>query len=432
MTTSTRQLADQQVKRLFFLETRWGLGGGTVFNAYLARKLFDLENLTPVGLSIDPTHPDDTANFLKGLVDFPIHSSLKQRFTRRRFLHDAYAVIRAQMPERIIFTVNSKTCEVVRHLPSHVVRIGVVHAVDVDNVALAGCYSKHLDAIVCVSQMGLDMLNSLSPPPCCPCYFIPPGILLPEAPLKRESTGGHPLRLLYLGRLAEEAKRARSIVGIATALRERGVPFQWNIAGSGPEAGFVAQALDELKVGEVVLIGNVSHHEVPGLFSKYDVIVSTSDREAFPLALQEAMAFGLVPVAGDAPGRVSDIVQAAGGFLVDVNNPAKFAEAISVLHEDRELLTRLSEQASQAISEELGWDCIAKRWQALLASPALQARDEKAWPRRLSVLPCLDKTLPDRLMFLQSIGESLASLIELLIDGHIRRLRKIYYRFKKS
>lgn len=432
MATSTGQLSDEKVKRLFFLEIRWALGGGMVFNAYLARRLFELENLTPVGLSIDPVDPTDTANFLKGLVDFPIYAPLKQRFTRRRFLHDAYAVIRQQMPERIIFTVNSKTCELVRHLPEHVVRIGVVHAVDFDNVALAACYSKHLDAIVCVSQMGLDMLNGMSPPPLCPCYFIPPGILLPEAPLKRESTGTLPLRLLYLGRLAEEAKRARSIVGIATALRELEVPFQWNIAGSGPEAEFVAQAVDELKIGEVVLIGNVSHHNVPELFSKHDVIVSTSDREAFPLALQEAMAFGLVPVAGNAPGRVSDIVPAAGGFLVNVNNPSEFAQAISVLHGDRELLARLSEQASQAISKDLGWDCIAKRWQTLLDSPALQAREGKVWPRRLSVLPCLDKALPDRLMFIQSIAESIASLFELFIDGYIRRLRRIYYRFKKS
>lgn len=411
-----------QGKRLFFLESRWDLGGSTVFNAMLAGHLLRLDNYALGGFSIDPVA---STEFLTGLIDFPIYHLAHKRFTRRRILLDMYGLIRSYAPDYLIFTITRKNCEIARHLPEHVVKIGVIHAVDQDVIATANLYSGSFDAIVSVSQMGLDALNGISPPPACPSRFIPPGIMLPDAPLEREANTDQPIRLLYLGRLAEPSKRARSIVSIAKNLKSRGIPFTWTVAGDGPEAGYLAQALAEMGIAEVLLLGSVRHKDLPALFSRHDMIVSTSDKEAFPLALQESMAFGLVPVAGNAPGRVEDVVTAAGGFLVSADDPAEFGGAIAAAHENRELLYRLSAQAAQTIQKDLGWECIGGRWQALLVSLAPQRGIEKAWPLRLTIKDNLYISLPIYLKFAQSWGEFVLSQIELYNRGLVIRLRRM-------
>jgi glycosyltransferase involved in cell wall biosynthesis len=422
-----RDIGQSVEKHLFFLDG-WGLGGSSVFNANLGASLRRLHGYIPSGFSLGPI---DENNFAKGLIGFPVQGGNHRRLTRKRMLQDGYQAIRELKPNRLICTIHSWNCEMARHLPAHVVKIGVVHAVDPDVIAMAQRYSEYFDAIVSVSEVGLAMLTGMTPPLRCPCHFIPPGILMPDEGWNRQPNLEQPLRLLYLGRVTEPSKRARSIVGIAKALKASGVPFQWTIAGDGDEGDFVAQGVAEAGVSEVVMLGTVNHKEVPGLFATHDVIVSTSEREAFPLALQEAMAHGLVPVAAAAPGRVKDVVTAAGGFLVGVDDSNGFCEAILALAKDRDLLARLSAQATAGISKDLGWESIAMKWQALLASPAMQPRLDTGWSERLDIQPSMNPLFPGCPVWIKDAFDSLLSSIERLDAKHVRRIRRLGYAVRR-
>lgn len=413
-------------KRLFFLDG-WGLGGNSVFNAKLGTTLRRMHEYVPSGFSLNPL---DESDFLKELIGFPVTGASRLRLTRRGMLDDGYQAIRELKPTRLVCTIHRINCEMVRHLPPHVLKIGVVHAVDRDVIEMAHRYSEYFDAIVAVSEQGLGMLTGMTSPPRCPCYFIPPGILMPDEIWKREPNLTQPLRLLYLGRLAQLSKRACDIVGIARALKASGIPFEWTIAGDGPDADFVAQGLADAGVQEAVMLGVVNHKDVPGLLASHDVIVSTSDREAFPLALQEGMAHGLVPVAASAPGRVSDVVAAAGGFLVEVDDSEGFCSAIRALAEDRGLLERLSKQAADAISKDLGWESIATKWQALLTSPELQARADTGWSERLKIQPSLNPLFPGCPIWIQDALDSVLAYFERFDAEHVRRVRRIGYRLR--
>lgn len=405
----TKNTIPSSSRRIGFLETEWGLGGSCVFSARLANYLVRMRGHAIRGFSIRPL---DSIGFLGGLVKFPIHLPPQASFRRRNILREMHAIIRQHPPDCLIFTVNNRNCDIARHLPKHIIKIGVIHGVDEPLIVLAGAYSSSFDALVSVSRMGLEMLQNLPVQPACACHFIPPGIMMPDEPLNRNHNVERPLRLLYLGRLTEISKRARSIVSIAALLKNRGIPFIWSVAGDGPEAKFIEQSMRDLQIDEVRLLGTLPNQDTPALFASHDVIVSTSDKEAFPLALQEAMAYGMVPVAGSAPGRVAEVVTLANGFLAHPDNPSQFADAIEKLHHDRNLLSRLSGQASEAIGNELAWPRIACRWSSLLESLTQNCPPPTDWPTKPQILPNIHRMLPRPLTFVQDCAESALSMIE--------------------
>src|SRR5208282_3944701 len=57
----------------------------------------------------------------------------------------------------------------------------------------------------------------------------------------RDFTG--PLRILYLGRLDREQKRAHLFPQIWEQLKTSGIPFHWTMAGEGPEKSALERAL---------------------------------------------------------------------------------------------------------------------------------------------------------------------------------------------
>ena len=412
--------------RLLFLDS-WVLGGSTIFNAGLGALLADSHGYQVSGYSLEPI---DEAAFGRELIRFPVQGAKRRRLTRRGWLADSFEALRQIDPGRLICTVNWWNCEMARHLPERVVKIGVVHAVDPQVIERACLYSEYFDAIVSVSRLGFERLTGALPQPRCPVHFIPPGILMPAAGWQRLSNKDQPLRLLYLGRLTQPSKRARDMVGIVKALRKNQVPFQWTIAGDGDEREYIRTSLEDAGIKEVVMLGAVNHGEVAGLFATHDVIVFTSEQEAFPLSLQEAMAHGMVPVAARAPGRVSEVVDLAGGFLVDINDAEGFALAIAKLDADRELLNRMSSQAAAAIPQDLSWSSIAARWHQLLSSPALQPRDQEPWPAKVRIQPNPVPLFPGCPGWVKEAFDWLLEKIDRLDFQHVRRIRRIGYRLR--
>jgi glycosyltransferase involved in cell wall biosynthesis len=72
-----------------------------------------------------------------------------------------------------------------------------------------------------------------------------------------------------------------------------------------------------------------------------DAFASTSPKEAFGIALVEAMAIGLPVIAIDAPGPREILDHDRTGLIVDPRDPAALAAAIEHLAEDGGLRARL-------------------------------------------------------------------------------------------
>lgn len=88
--------------------------------------------------------------------------------------------------------------------------------------------------------------------------------------------------------------------------------------------------------------------------------VLTSERDALPLTLIEAMANGTVPVVS-AVGNVPDVVTDRNGIVVDPPSVGRYETAILQLLEDRERRDRKATEARR-IEDRFSYDAAADDW----------------------------------------------------------------------
>ena len=187
------------------------------------------------------------------------------------------------------------------------------------------------------------------------------------------------LRVLYLGRLDEQKglheldALVHLLDGMIDSITFRAVGGQvilnkWEKPSDKLLALAEPPVFDELEICE--------------LYQWADVLVLPSMFEGLPLVLIEAMTLGVVPIATDV-GAISEVlVHQENGLLVDSRDvaPAMMAN-IMALHQDRELLGRLSARAAQTGSE-CDW---AKSTQSLIEAIRKKRKSETLAPPFLSV-----------------------------------------------
>jgi len=160
----------------------------------------------------------------------------------------------------------------------------------------------------------------------------------------REAAGktlAEPARLLFVGRL-DRAKGANRSIDVVAALHRRGRSVHLDVIGDGPEMETMRAAVDQLGLDDVVTFhGWLSRSALEPLYADAHLLLLPSDSEGFPKVLSEAMAFGVVPLAGAVssipqaladigtgravpPGDIEAFADAAEGYLDD---PGEWAAA---------------------------------------------------------------------------------------------------------
>jgi glycosyltransferase involved in cell wall biosynthesis len=155
------------------------------------------------------------------------------------------------------------------------------------------------------------------------------------------------LRLAFVGRLANEDKRAGDLIHIAKALSASGLDFEFEVVGDGPLfAKFESELSSELESGKVKLHGWVSGAEVLNTLRASEVFLLTSDSEGFCIALVEAMANGCCPVVTDIRSGNRQLVEdGKNGFVVPVGDIDAFVDRITILAADRQRTLEMQQAA---------------------------------------------------------------------------------------
>ena len=198
------------------------------------------------------------------------------------------------------------------------------------------------DFVVVLAQAELDAYRLFVPEQ--QVTLVPNGI--DTAPFARVPTvsgeTGHPLRLVYIGRLAREKGLYETLQGLRLA-QELGVDARLVIAGEGAEESRLRRYAQALGVGaKVAFAGAVFGEDKVRLFAGSDAMVLPSYAEGLPYALLEAMAAG-VPVIATPVGAIPDVVSTGThGLLVPPRDGRAIAEAIVRLAADREQLCWMS------------------------------------------------------------------------------------------
>lgn len=118
------------------------------------------------------------------------------------------------------------------------------------------------------------------------------------------------------------------------------------IAGDGPERTSLEHQATQLDLAHRVKF--VGFLEKPGkIFQQMDVFVLPTLRDNLPLALLEAMSYGL-PIVASAVGSIPEILTANVGRIVPPNNVRKLYDALDELYGDQVKRHQLGRAARQA------------------------------------------------------------------------------------
>lgn len=153
--------------------------------------------------------------------------------------------------------------------------------------------------------------------------------------------------------LALKANISTLIHAVPYVLKKiRDVQFVFIYPSGGDELTKLKMLAEDLMVSEKLLfIGTIPHEQVPLYHTAADVMVSIPLADSGPVALQEAMACGAVPILSDLPCVREWIEHDVNGMLVKAKDKEKLAEYIIDLLVNDEKRKKFSEINKKLIEE---------------------------------------------------------------------------------
>jgi glycosyltransferase involved in cell wall biosynthesis len=179
-------------------------------------------------------------------------------------------------------------------------------------------------------------------------------------------------QIIFVGRAARVKGPIYLCKAIRLLVNEGRRNLSLKIVGTGPELSNLKRyvARNNLKK-YITFTGWVAHKELPKYYNSADVLVAPSiittsgSREAFGLALAEALACG-TPVIGTKVGGTKDIVaDKINGYLVVQKNESEIASAITELMDNPVLATIMGNKGRTWVIKNFSWAVVVKKYRAV-------------------------------------------------------------------
>jgi colanic acid/amylovoran biosynthesis glycosyltransferase len=183
-------------------------------------------------------------------------------------------------------------------------------------------------------------------------------------PPKTAEPPGSVFRLVYTGRLVEEAKRISDVTRALCAVTQNTPNLEAWITGRGDARPAVEDIIRESGNARVRLLGRVD--EVYEVLAQCHALVLLSDYEGLPISVLEAMATGVVPICLDMRSGIREAIEHDVNGLIVKDRAADFFGAVQNLQSDPEKWRRLSAAAQETIERRFSTEICARQWIDLL------------------------------------------------------------------
>lgn len=192
-----------------------------------------------------------------------------------------------------------------------------------------------------------------------------------------------PFRVVYSGRMIEEQKRISLVIESMMIACELDQRVECWLIGDGSYREVAESWVRKRNLwNKFRFFGRVESSEVYGLLQECQVILLLSDYEGFGLAIAEAMAVGVVPVARNIPAGIPEmVIDQKTGILVD-DNPRRVAQEIVNLLNNPQVWAQYSQAAFQHIHSHFSEDVIFDRWIEMIES--VMQTSEPRYPIKFS------------------------------------------------
>jgi len=269
---------------------------------------------------------------------------------------------------RIIFGCNSLFFyDLLAVLPANIKKIDLIHAFGGGIEEYSLPYVRFIDRRIVINrQTYLDIIKQYKERKISnPSLFwnriqiIENGVRLPGTYSDRNNEN---LDVIFVGRNSPE-KRIERVGRVAEMSAMRSSNISFTLVGPGEDA--LAQRYKCFVTFKGVI------KDIAAIYEKADVILTTSDREGFPMVIMEAMAYGVIPVCTDVGGLKYHIKNNVNGFLVPSNDPEdqlikNIYEILQMLAKDHICRRRISENAYQYANEHFDIERTKRQYRDLL------------------------------------------------------------------
>lgn len=205
---------------------------------------------------------------------------------------------------------------------------------------LAKKHEQSTDQFVTVSPVIYKKLSSILPERIEDiqyCRFPVPSI---EAIEKQNPI----LKIIYCVRSLDDAnKQFKILPAINAHLHAKGISVNWTIIGEGISKPVVENLMAQ-DTG-ISFFASLPNEEVTRLLPEHDLFILPSLQEGFPVTVVEAMKAGVVPLVTNWGGSTDEVViHGVTGYYFEAGHANGYADTISMLNEDRNLLNKLAKR----------------------------------------------------------------------------------------
>lgn len=208
---------------------------------------------------------------------------------------------------------------------------------------------QYIHEFTAVSDAAAEYVCSLTDQP---VAIIPNGIDLSsyKAPARPSDRRKHK-RVLHVGRL-EQRKGVKYLLQAFALLQEKYPDVSLDLVGDGPDRDKLQMLCDDLGLKNVNFAGYVTEKEKQKYLRSADLFcVPSLYGESFGIVLLEAMASGLITVAGNNPGYAS-VMRGLGALsLVNPKDSAELARRMDLLLHEVDLRKLWREWAKDQIGQ---------------------------------------------------------------------------------
>jgi glycosyltransferase involved in cell wall biosynthesis len=196
------------------------------------------------------------------------------------------------------------------------------------------------DFVVAVSEAILDKALKVWSVPWEKLTFIPYGVEVSSTAPQRFVTNGKALKLIFLGRIVDWHKGIFLLPSIMSHSLLKDENISLTIVGDGSDRTQLEEMFKNRNIyNNVNFAGSKYKEEVQEILAEHDVLLMPSNFEGLPIALLEAMAAGVIPIATNIPGSTASVIdEDVDGYLVqkgDVNTFAFYIKHLAAHPEKR-------------------------------------------------------------------------------------------------
>jgi colanic acid/amylovoran biosynthesis glycosyltransferase len=184
-------------------------------------------------------------------------------------------------------------------------------------------------------------------------------------PARTAKLSGSVFRLVYTGRLVEQAKRVSEVARALCAVAHQIPNLEAWMTGEGEARPAVENIIREKGMGaRVHLLGRVE--DIYDVLAQCHGLVLLSDYEGLPQSVLEAMATGVVPICLDTRSGIREVIEHGVNGLIVKDRGADFCATVGDLHSDPAKWRRLSLAARETVQLSYSVEACAHRWIDLL------------------------------------------------------------------